>query len=565
MAHGMPRLDLLRASGEPTSYRAGFWGHGADRAARRRATLELGLRARLRGRRRADRRARAHRDRGAAGAAARRAAGGDRHGGLRAAARPVPPPGRVDPGTDAHRLGLRRQRRLLGPRAVRRAGGGGRRRPAVRRLALAPAARLLPQLRAGAGAGPGRRAGTSPSPTRTTSGTRTSSRRWCARSATRGSSTATSGSSRPAASVVAATYWSHRANNHADMLSLLVANCVTGAASLFPRDLLDDALPFPPAQFAALPRPLDRPHRARARRDPRSSPARSTTTCSTSTRRSATPPRPGWCGLRDRLVVAPPRAAGAHPAVAHALLRRRLPPAPVRDGPRAALRRPDGPAQARHARPLRARRRARCSRIPGLFARGARELLRRRPETLGAEWMLGYAFAWRRLLAASARDRPQRTARLDALPPRVLSPDPRVRVPGDPDLRAVAEQVLPLRLAVADDAPQRVNLLVPGVDPREPFEGVHRALHLARRLAERGYRVRVVTVDPVLALPRAWRARSRRAPGWTASSPPSRWSSAGSRRDRGQPDGRLRRHRVAHRPGRPCGAAGRSLPSGSCT
>ena len=50
--------------------------------------------------------------------------------------------------------------------------------------------------------------------------------------------------------VQADTYWSTRSNNHSDLLSLLVANSVTGAASLFPRALLDDALPFPPAQFA---------------------------------------------------------------------------------------------------------------------------------------------------------------------------------------------------------------------------------------------------------------------------------------------------------------------------
>jgi len=80
-----------------------------------------------------------------------------------------------------------------------------------------------------------------------------------------------------------------------------------------------------------------------------------------------------------------------------------------------------------------------------------------------------------------------------------------VRVPGDPDLRAVAEQVQPLRLAAADGAPERVNLLVGGVDPRGPSEGVAARLQLARRLAERGMRVRIVTVDPVNALPRDWR------------------------------------------------------------
>ncbi len=50
--------------------------------------------------------------------------------------------------------------------------------------------------------------------------------------------------------VLSDTYWRERRNNHSDLLSLLVANAITGAASLFPRELLDDALPFPPAQFA---------------------------------------------------------------------------------------------------------------------------------------------------------------------------------------------------------------------------------------------------------------------------------------------------------------------------
>src|SRR5215212_3380956 len=50
--------------------------------------------------------------------------------------------------------------------------------------------------------------------------------------------------------VVSDTYWSVRRNNHSDLFSLLVANSVTGAASLFPRELLRYALPFPPAQFA---------------------------------------------------------------------------------------------------------------------------------------------------------------------------------------------------------------------------------------------------------------------------------------------------------------------------
>jgi len=46
--------------------------------------------------------------------------------------------------------------------------------------------------------------------------------------------------------VLSETYWSFRPNNHTDFASLVVANTVTGAASLFDRDLLADALPFPP-------------------------------------------------------------------------------------------------------------------------------------------------------------------------------------------------------------------------------------------------------------------------------------------------------------------------------
>jgi glycosyltransferase involved in cell wall biosynthesis len=46
--------------------------------------------------------------------------------------------------------------------------------------------------------------------------------------------------------VVAEGYWTdERGNNYTNLASLLIANTVTGAASLFRRELLDDALPFP--------------------------------------------------------------------------------------------------------------------------------------------------------------------------------------------------------------------------------------------------------------------------------------------------------------------------------
>lgn len=46
--------------------------------------------------------------------------------------------------------------------------------------------------------------------------------------------------------VISDTYWSYRRNNHTNLGSLLVANTITGAASLFTRDILEYALPLPP-------------------------------------------------------------------------------------------------------------------------------------------------------------------------------------------------------------------------------------------------------------------------------------------------------------------------------
>jgi glycosyltransferase involved in cell wall biosynthesis len=50
---------------------------------------------------------------------------------------------------------------------------------------------------------------------------------------------------RPDGELVHPSYWTARRNNHTNFASLLLANSVTGAAALFRRDLLDDALPLP--------------------------------------------------------------------------------------------------------------------------------------------------------------------------------------------------------------------------------------------------------------------------------------------------------------------------------
>ena len=50
----------------------------------------------------------------------------------------------------------------------------------------------------------------------------------------------------PAGELVRPSYWTERRNNYTNFGSLLLANSVTGAASLYRRELLDDALPLPP-------------------------------------------------------------------------------------------------------------------------------------------------------------------------------------------------------------------------------------------------------------------------------------------------------------------------------
>jgi glycosyltransferase involved in cell wall biosynthesis len=46
--------------------------------------------------------------------------------------------------------------------------------------------------------------------------------------------------------VLSDTYWRYRANNYTDFTSLVITNAITGAASLFRRELAERGLPFPP-------------------------------------------------------------------------------------------------------------------------------------------------------------------------------------------------------------------------------------------------------------------------------------------------------------------------------
>jgi glycosyltransferase involved in cell wall biosynthesis len=304
-------------------------------------------------------------------------------------------------------------------------------------------------------------------------------------------------------SVIADTYWSRRHNNHEDLVSLLVANAVTGAASVFPRELLDYALPFPPAQFShyhdhwlALTaralgeiRFIDRPLYDYVQHGQASLGHATANQMPTLSGRLRS--------LRTKSIRERTRKWRMHYFVDYSRLLQVATILELRCGSemtaseRRSLRRFVGSDRS----PLG---------VANLFARGVRELFGR-PETLGAEWMLFGALVWRWMLERTAGPLPRRTLRLDAVPPPDLAPGPeRSGAAEGAAVREIAEKVKPLDFQLRDGAPRRVNVLIPSIDLQHLFGGYIAKLNLARRLAERGHRVRIVTVDPVGRLPRAW-------------------------------------------------------------
>ena len=306
--------------------------------------------------------------------------------------------------------------------------------------------------------------------------------------------------------VVSDTYWSVRRNNHSDLFSLLVANSVTGAASLFPRDLLSHALPFPPAQFSHF-----HDHWLGL--------------TALSLGDVAYVDRPLYEYTQHREAVLGHAAATAMPTFGHRV--RGLRERGLRDriGRWRFTYFVDGGRLLQFATILQmrcgaqmapAKRRAlarflRLERSPAelgrLLVRAARELTGR-PETLGAELGLFFGFAWRHLSGAVSRlpGDPGQAPKLDVQPPPRLQVTPGGREPELQVVRDLESKIEPLPFAVAAAAPRRVNLLIPTIDLAHFFGGYLGKFNLARRLAERGARVRIVTVDPTPPLPRDWRA-----------------------------------------------------------
>jgi glycosyltransferase involved in cell wall biosynthesis len=309
--------------------------------------------------------------------------------------------------------------------------------------------------------------------------------------------------------VLADTYWTDRRNNHTSLASLLIANTITGAASLFRRDLLQAALPFPETpgdqyhdqwlglvalatgRIAYVDEPLyDYVQHERA--------ALGHLAANTGRLFSGTLPeiagrlyRGEWrrffIGWRSAYFFAYQRLC----LLASVLLLR------------------CGDELGGRARRM-LERFKRAERSPLAFAwlaaRGARRWLGRN-ETLGAEGILARGILWRYVVAGLAARRsrplPWTVAAYDAsLPPAIGTA--KGAVVGDEKTRRLARLIEPLELSVSADAPERVNLLIPEVELRHFFGGYITKFNLARKLAERGVRTRILTVDPTRPLPRGW-------------------------------------------------------------
>jgi glycosyltransferase involved in cell wall biosynthesis len=307
------------------------------------------------------------------------------------------------------------------------------------------------------------------------------------------------------------TYWTTRPNRYDSLASLLLANTITGAASMFRARLLEYLLPFP----QKLGDPFHDHWLA---------------SVALSTGRVAYVDRPLYDYVQHSSNVlghyAPAR--GSARATATRLLRALSP-----GGSRARLRSTlAGWSVIYYGDVLRVKLLARVlqlrcgallggdkARAVGRLARldeswgptlwlGLRMMvgLGRVTETVHAERVLLRGLSWgryarwrawiapkwrvRRALAAGS-GRPERAAA------RVL--------PAVAQVDVIRQKIAPLRLRISPDLPARVNLLIPTIDFTYFFGGYIAKFNLARRLAELGSSVRLVAVDPCPDQMAAWR------------------------------------------------------------
>lgn len=298
-----------------------------------------------------------------------------------------------------------------------------------------------------------------------------------------------------AGTVLADTYWSLRQNNHTNLVSLLIANTVTGAASMFRRSVAELALPFPEV-------PGEQYH------------DHWLALVALSVGEVAYVDRPLYDYVQhESAVLGYERAnAGLQSAGWHRLDPRRW--REILGGWGSSYfdvyLRLRGLAQIvleRCSDSMTPAKRRALTRFVGsdrsftaLVWLGLRPLRRifGHDETLGMERVLFRGILYRHL-AAVRRRLPGRLSGRGATESRL-----KAETSITPQMR---QKVAPLFPVVAATQPARVNLLIPTIDLEHLFGGYIAKFSLARRLAEQGIRTRIVTVDPTPPLPGDWQER----------------------------------------------------------
>jgi hypothetical protein len=296
--------------------------------------------------------------------------------------------------------------------------------------------------------------------------------------------------------VLGHTFFDRRANNSTDLGSLMMMNTVTGAAAMFRRDLLQRVLPFPP------------------RHGPNSFHDQWIAMVALALGRLAYVDRPLYDYVQhDRAVLGhPSRNRATRPPLRHRVVASFL---GLRGlyfgdycrmvllGQTLLLR--CGPQMPR--RKVRAVRRVTGSaRAPGVIWLALRSLRGRKPSnpTHGQERNLLRAVFWPKMARAAVHTHLGRRLVDGSLPAGLRSAiGLSAQIP--PGLHELRAKIDPLDLEVDGAEPERVNVLVPGVDLGGLFGGYIGIFNLARRLSTPQRPARIVCFEwGAKSLPADW-------------------------------------------------------------
>lgn len=298
--------------------------------------------------------------------------------------------------------------------------------------------------------------------------------------------------------VLSDTYWVGRRNNHTDLTSLLIANTITGAASLLRRDLLDRALPFPSvpgdqyhdhwlglvALAMGTVNYIDEPlydyvqhDDAVLGHDEANAGSRGRPMLKRLNPRFARQTLNGWASAYFDVYL-------RLQALAQALIIRcgdSMSPKKRKELEKfiATNRDPMGPVR--------------------LWLRSLRSLTGKN-ETLGVERVLARAVLYRHMVAVKNR-------LPDAVTERAESGQDVSRGENAAVIATdrMGHKIQPLATSIEVSAPERVNILIPAIDLEHFFGGYIAKFNLAGKLAASGRRVRIITVDPNPRLPSDWK------------------------------------------------------------